>query len=150
MRLHRNLCFAIIDGVLEVFNDNKYADKVIQSLLKINVGVAVIAVLQQRPPTTLFVGKGFTRKFPKLKNLSAEMMLGGFLQYGRPSGVLNYLTGNILKIHQLEKLKGDLMKPVIFEKLRNQSQTGQMRWVSKNWGKAFGLKNWPNKTNKQM
>ena len=33
MRLHRNLCFAIIDGVLEVFNDNKYADKVIQSLL---------------------------------------------------------------------------------------------------------------------
>jgi 16S rRNA (cytosine967-C5)-methyltransferase len=34
MRLHRNLCFAIIDGVLEVFNDNKYADKVIQSLLK--------------------------------------------------------------------------------------------------------------------
>ena len=34
MRLHRNLCFAIIDGVLEVFNDNKYADKVIQALLK--------------------------------------------------------------------------------------------------------------------
>ena len=34
MRLHRNLCFAIIDGVLEVFNDNKYADKVIQTLLK--------------------------------------------------------------------------------------------------------------------
>ena len=34
MRLHRNLCFAIIDGILEVFNDNKYADKVIQSLLK--------------------------------------------------------------------------------------------------------------------
>ena len=36
MRLHRNLCFAIIDGVLEVFNDNKYADKVIQALLKRN------------------------------------------------------------------------------------------------------------------
>ena len=34
MRLHRNLCFAIIDGVLEVFNDNKYVDKVIQALLK--------------------------------------------------------------------------------------------------------------------
>lgn len=34
MRLHRNLCFAVIDGVLEVFNDNKYADKVIQALLK--------------------------------------------------------------------------------------------------------------------
>jgi 16S rRNA (cytosine967-C5)-methyltransferase len=34
MRLHRNLCFAVIDGVLEVFNDNKYADKVIQGLLK--------------------------------------------------------------------------------------------------------------------
>jgi 16S rRNA (cytosine967-C5)-methyltransferase len=34
MRLHRNLCFAIIDGVLEVFNNNKYADKVIQALLK--------------------------------------------------------------------------------------------------------------------
>ena len=34
MRLHRNLCFAVIDGVLEVFNDNKYADKVIQAILK--------------------------------------------------------------------------------------------------------------------
>ena len=34
MRLHRNLCFAVIDGILEVFNDAKYADKVIQSLLK--------------------------------------------------------------------------------------------------------------------
>ena len=34
MRLHRNLCFAIVDGVLEIFNDNKYADKVIQALLK--------------------------------------------------------------------------------------------------------------------
>ena len=34
MRLHRNLCFAVIDGVLEVFNDEKYADKVIQGLLK--------------------------------------------------------------------------------------------------------------------
>lgn len=34
MRLHRNLCFAVIDGVLEVFNDGKYADKVIQGLLK--------------------------------------------------------------------------------------------------------------------
>ena len=34
MRLHRNLCFAIIDGVLQVFNDGAYADKVIQTLLK--------------------------------------------------------------------------------------------------------------------
>ena len=34
MRLHRNLCSAVIDGILEVFNDAKYADKVIQSLLK--------------------------------------------------------------------------------------------------------------------
>lgn len=34
MRLHRNLCFAIIDGVLQVFNDGDYADKVIQTLLK--------------------------------------------------------------------------------------------------------------------
>ena len=34
MRLHRNLCFAVIDGILEVFNDGNYADKVIQSLLK--------------------------------------------------------------------------------------------------------------------
>ncbi|MDA9900635.1 RsmB/NOP family class I SAM-dependent RNA methyltransferase [bacterium] len=34
MRLHRNLCFAVIDGILEVFNVGNYADKVIQSLLK--------------------------------------------------------------------------------------------------------------------
>lgn len=34
MRLHRNLCFAVIDGILEVFNDGNYADKVIQALLK--------------------------------------------------------------------------------------------------------------------
>lgn len=34
MRLHRNLCFAVIDGLHSVFNENEYADKVIQSLLK--------------------------------------------------------------------------------------------------------------------
>ena len=34
MRVHRNLCVAVIDGILEVFNDGNYADKVIQSLLK--------------------------------------------------------------------------------------------------------------------
>lgn len=34
MRLHRNLCFAVIDGLHRIFNDNEYADKVVQSLLK--------------------------------------------------------------------------------------------------------------------
>ncbi len=34
MRLHRNLCFAVIDGLHKVFNEGEYADKVIQSLLK--------------------------------------------------------------------------------------------------------------------
>ena len=34
MQLHKNLCLAIVDGILEIFNDHKYADKVIQSLLK--------------------------------------------------------------------------------------------------------------------
>lgn len=34
MRLHRNLCFAIIDGLTLIFNEGKYADKVIQQLLK--------------------------------------------------------------------------------------------------------------------
>ena len=34
MRLHRNLCFAVIDGLHLIFNDNEYADKVIQKLLK--------------------------------------------------------------------------------------------------------------------
>jgi len=34
MRLHRNLCFAIIDGLLLIFNEEEYADKVIQQLLK--------------------------------------------------------------------------------------------------------------------
>ena len=34
MRLHRNLCFAIIDGLLLIFNEEEYADKVIQKLLK--------------------------------------------------------------------------------------------------------------------
>ena len=34
MRLHRNLCFAIIDGLLLIFNEGDYADKVIQQLLK--------------------------------------------------------------------------------------------------------------------
>jgi len=34
MRLHRNLCFATIDGLTKIFNDGKYADKVIQELLK--------------------------------------------------------------------------------------------------------------------
>ncbi len=34
MRLHRNLCFAVIDGLHMIFNEDEYADKVIQSLLK--------------------------------------------------------------------------------------------------------------------
>ncbi|MFH4967347.1 RsmB/NOP family class I SAM-dependent RNA methyltransferase [Gaetbulibacter sp. M240] len=34
MRLHRNLCYAVIDGLLLIFNEGQYADKVIQSLLK--------------------------------------------------------------------------------------------------------------------
>ncbi|NRA91561.1 MAG: methyltransferase domain-containing protein [Psychroserpens sp.] len=34
MRLHRNLCFAVIDGLTSIFNDGEYADKVIQQLLK--------------------------------------------------------------------------------------------------------------------
>ncbi len=34
MRLHRNLCFAVIDGLLLIFNEGNYADKVIQQLLK--------------------------------------------------------------------------------------------------------------------
>ena len=34
MRLHRNLCFAVIDGLTQIFNEDLYADKVIQQLLK--------------------------------------------------------------------------------------------------------------------
>ena len=34
MRLHKNLCYAVIDGVLDIFNEKHYADKVIQQLLK--------------------------------------------------------------------------------------------------------------------
>lgn len=34
MRLHRNLCFAVIDGLLLIFNEGDYADKVVQQLLK--------------------------------------------------------------------------------------------------------------------
>jgi len=34
MRLHRNLCFAVIDGLTLIFNESQYADKVIQQLLK--------------------------------------------------------------------------------------------------------------------
>lgn len=34
MRLHRNLVFAIIDGLNLIFNENEYADKVVQKLLK--------------------------------------------------------------------------------------------------------------------
>ena len=34
MRLHRNLCFATVDGLLQIFNEGFYADKVVQQLLK--------------------------------------------------------------------------------------------------------------------
>ncbi|OUS01949.1 RNA methyltransferase [Flavobacteriales bacterium 33_180_T64] len=34
MRLHRNLCFSVIDGLTLIFNEGKYADKVIQQLLR--------------------------------------------------------------------------------------------------------------------
>ncbi|WP_405326892.1 RsmB/NOP family class I SAM-dependent RNA methyltransferase [Leeuwenhoekiella sp. LLG6367-2.1] len=34
MRLHRNLVFAVIDGLIEIFNEGSYADKVISKQLK--------------------------------------------------------------------------------------------------------------------
>ena len=34
MRLHRNLCLAVIDGLYDIFNSGYYADKVVQNLLK--------------------------------------------------------------------------------------------------------------------
>lgn len=34
MRLHRNLVFAVIDGLIEIFNEGSYADKVISQQLK--------------------------------------------------------------------------------------------------------------------
>ena len=34
MRLHRNLVFAVIDGLHLIFNEEKYADKVVEQLLK--------------------------------------------------------------------------------------------------------------------
>ncbi|KAA1248044.1 RsmB/NOP family class I SAM-dependent RNA methyltransferase [Aquimarina sp. RZ0] len=34
MRLHRNLVFAVIDGLSEIFNEEAYADKIVQKLLK--------------------------------------------------------------------------------------------------------------------
>ncbi|MFC5046001.1 RsmB/NOP family class I SAM-dependent RNA methyltransferase [Aquimarina hainanensis] len=34
MRLHRNLVFAVIDGLHEIFNEEEYADKIVQKLLK--------------------------------------------------------------------------------------------------------------------
>ncbi|WP_093025135.1 RsmB/NOP family class I SAM-dependent RNA methyltransferase [Pustulibacterium marinum] len=34
MRLHRNLVFAVIDGLMMIFNEGAYADKVVEKLLK--------------------------------------------------------------------------------------------------------------------
>ncbi len=34
MKLHRNLVFAVIDGINLIFNENEYADKVVQKLLR--------------------------------------------------------------------------------------------------------------------
>ncbi len=34
MRLHKNLCFAVLDGLHIIFNEAEYADKVVQQLLK--------------------------------------------------------------------------------------------------------------------
>ena len=34
MRLHRNLVFAVVDGLELIFNENEYADKVVEKLLK--------------------------------------------------------------------------------------------------------------------
>jgi len=34
MRLHKNLCYAVIDGLHNIFNEDLYADKVVQQLLK--------------------------------------------------------------------------------------------------------------------
>ena len=85
MRLHRNLCFAIIDGVLQVFNEGAYADKVIQTLLKrvINAGEVVTVVLWLKQLMILYAGNDFMQKLQKLKHLLVAMMHGDFLQFGR-------------------------------------------------------------------
>lgn len=36
MRFHRNLCFAVIDGLLAIFNTDEYADKVVARVLKLD------------------------------------------------------------------------------------------------------------------
>jgi len=34
MRLHRNLVFAVVDALKQIFNEGEYADKVIEKVLK--------------------------------------------------------------------------------------------------------------------
>ena len=34
MRLHRNLCLAVVEGIFHIFNENQYADKVVYQMLK--------------------------------------------------------------------------------------------------------------------
>ena len=36
MKLHRNLVFAVIDALNQIFNENQYADKVVQKVLKLD------------------------------------------------------------------------------------------------------------------
>ena len=44
MRLHKNLCFAVIDGLNSIFNEEEYADKVIQKLLKRNPNLLELGI----------------------------------------------------------------------------------------------------------
>jgi len=83
MRLHRNLCFAVIDGLLLIFNEGEYADKVIQKLLKRDKRwgsrdrgfVAETTMI-------LYDGNDYTPRLLKSKNHLAETMLGDYLPYG--------------------------------------------------------------------
>ena len=71
MRLHKNLCFATVDGLLLIFNEGHYADKVVQQLLKRDKRLMI-----------LYDGNVFMQKLQKLKNLLTETKFGVCLPFG--------------------------------------------------------------------
>ena len=85
MRLHRNLCFAVIDGLHLIFNEGEYADKVIQQLLKRDKHV-ILACLN---------GDYRRRKWSKLSVIIPLVkMLDDLMRYKKSSSLLLTITPN--------------------------------------------------------
>ncbi len=133
MRLHRNLCFTVIDSLSMVFNDGEYAGKVVEKALKRDarwgardrkfVAETIYDVVRWKRLYNEIAG---TKDHYTRDNIWKLFAVGRFLKG------LNYQNGNILKELLQEESKGNLTNAKMYVLLESLSLIGWMKLVLRN------------------